>query len=67
MSKYDPLWKAVAARQEESFALSFDEIEALLGFPIDHSFLTYKRELSAYGAEVRKISMKEQKVLFNKV
>lgn len=67
MSKYNPLWEAVAARQEESFALSFDEIEALLGFPIDHSFLTYKKELSAYGAEVRKISMKEQRVLFNKV
>ena len=33
---------------------------------MDHSFLSYKKELSEYGYQVGKISMKEQTVLFNK-
>lgn len=66
MSKYLPLWEYVSKRNDESFSLSFDEIEALLGFPVDHSFLTYKKELSDYGAKVEKISMKERRVLFGK-
>lgn len=66
MSKYLPLWEYVSKRDDESFSLSFDEIEALLGFPVDHSFLTYKKELSDYGAKVEKISVKERRVLFIK-
>lgn len=66
MSKYLPLWEYVSKRNDESFSLSFDEIEALLGFPVDHSFLTYKKELSDYGAKVEKISIKERRVLFGK-
>lgn len=66
MSKYLPLWEYVSKRNDESFSLSFDEIEALLGFPVDHSFLTYKKELSDYGTKVEKISMKERRVLFIK-
>lgn len=66
MSKYLPLWEYVSRRDEESFSLSFSEIEALLGFPVDHSFLTYKKELSDYGARVEKISLKERRVLFKK-
>lgn len=66
MSKYLPLWEYVSKRNDESFSLSFDEIEALLGFPVDHSFLTYKKELSDYGAKVEKISVKERRVLFIK-
>lgn len=66
MSKYLPLWEYVSKRNDESFSLSFDEIEALLGFPVDHSFLTYKKELSDYGAKVEKISVKERRVLFGK-
>lgn len=66
MSKYLPLCEYVSKRNDESFSLSFDEIEALLGFPVDHSFLTYKKELSDYGAKVEKISMKERRVLFIK-
>ena len=38
------------------------EIEAV----IDHSFLTYKKELPACGWNVKKISMKEQTVLFER-
>lgn len=66
MSKYLPLWEYVSKRNDESFSLSFDEIEALLGFPVDHSFLTYKKEISDYGAKVEKISVKERRVLFGK-
>ena len=32
-------------------------------FDIDHSFLTYKKELLEYGYEVAKISIKEKYVL----
>ena len=66
MSKYDPLWNWIKENGTESFSLTFAEIENIAGLPIDHSFLTYKKELQAYGFEVKKISMKEQKVLFEK-
>lgn len=50
----------------DRFKLTFAEIEQIAGFPIDHSFLTYKKELLKYGYRVEKISMKEQTVLFEK-
>ncbi len=52
---------------KDSYKLTYDEIENILGFPIDHSFLTYKKELISYGYEVVKISMKEKTILFNKI
>lgn len=67
MSKYDPLWEYVQSRQEPSFRLTFEDIRNILGVPIDHSFLKYKKELADYGYEVGKISMKEQTVIFNKL
>lgn len=67
MSKYDPLWEYVQSRQEPSFRLTFEDIQNILGVPIDHSFLKYKKELADYGYEVGKISMKEQTVIFNKL
>lgn len=67
MSKYDPLWEYVQSRQEPSFKLTFEDIRNILGVPIDHSFLKYKKELADYGYEVGKISMKEQTVIFNKL
>lgn len=51
----------------ESFRLTFAEIEAVAGQPIDHSFLTYKKELQEYGYKVGRISMKEKTVSFEKV
>lgn len=66
MSKYDPLWEAVGKDGRASFILTFAEIEGILGFRIDHSFLRYKRELSDYGYQVGKISLKEQTVIFRK-
>ncbi len=62
MSKYDTLWKYIQENGKESFRLSFAEIEKIAGVPIDHSFLTYKKELLNYGYKVEKISMKEQTV-----
>ena len=66
MSKYDPLWKWIAANGTDSFRLSWAEIEKIAGAPIDHSFLSYKKELPDYGFRVGKISMKEQTVAFEK-
>ena len=64
MSKYDPLWEYIQNRGEQTFKLTFEEIEKIAGVPIDHSFLKYKKELLEYGYEVGKISMKEQTVIF---
>ena len=67
MSKYNPLWEYISKHMEDHFLLSFDEIQQILEFPIDHSFLTFKKELMEYGYQVHKISMKEQWVAFEKV
>lgn len=66
MSKYDPLWEQFRDRSEPQVKLTFSEIEHILGFAIDHSFLNYKKELIPFGYEVEKISLKEQTVLFRK-
>lgn len=65
MSKYEPLWKYIAEKQPA--ILSFDEVESICGFPIDHSFLTFKKELEAYGFKIGKISMKEKIVRVEKL
>lgn len=64
MSKYERLWNFIRADGREAVVLSFEEIEEIAGIPIDHSFLRYKKELTEYGYEVGKISMKERKVTF---
>ena len=66
MSKYQPLWEHIQTVNADKLSLSYGEIESILGFPIDHSFLTYKKELPAYGWNVKKISMKEQTVHFER-
>ncbi|MDR1156683.1 MAG: hypothetical protein LBK75_00030 [Oscillospiraceae bacterium] len=66
MSKYDPLWEHLQTGGSQTLRLTFEGIQAILGFPIDHSFLTYKKEAAAYGYTVGKISMKEQHVTFQK-
>ncbi len=65
MSKYDRLWQYVS-RQGDSFALTFEEIEERGGVPMDHSFLTCKKELMEYGYQVGKISLKGRTVSFIK-
>ena len=67
MSKYDPLWELFRGKSEPHTKLTFAEIERILGFAIDHSFLNYKKELLPFGYEVEKISLKEQTVLFRKI
>ena len=66
MSKYQPLWEHIQAINTDSLRLSYEEIQRILGFPIDHSFLNFKKELPAYGWNVKKISVKEQTVLFER-
>ena len=53
--------------KKEEYKLTYDEINNILGFEIDHSFLIYKKELKEYGYEVGKISMKEKTVKFHKI
>ena len=67
MSKYNVLWEYVKNNGNPSFRLTFDEIQNIAGLPIDHSFLTYKKELVEYGYEVGKISIKNQAVDFHKL
>ena len=67
MSKYSQLWEYVRENGNKSFKLTFEEIKDIAGFPIDHSFLKYKKELTEYGYRVGKISMKEQTVVFDKI
>lgn len=66
MSKYAPLWEAVSKHSEDSFTLTFAEVMQILSFPIDHAFLSFKKELTAYGWQVGKISMKAQTVAFSR-
>lgn len=67
MSKFQALWEYVQKREEDSFAMTFDEVEKAAGLPIDHSFLTFKKELKDYGYEVGKISLKQKTVSFQKL
>ena len=67
MSKYDALWKYVKENANQSLKLTFGEIQDIAGVPLDHSFLNYKKELTEYGYQVGKISLKEQTVVFHKL
>lgn len=64
MSKYGALWKYVSEKNEDKLAVSFEDINNICGFSIDHSFLTYKKELASYGFAVKKISQKDKTVTF---
>ena len=67
MSKYEPLWKWIEENGQDNYKLTYAQIEEILEFPIDHSFLKYKKELLEYGYQVGKISMKEETVMFERV
>ncbi len=67
MSKYKSLWEYVQKNGSRSFQLTFEEIQNIVGMPIDHSFLMYKKELAEYGYEVGKISLKAQIVVFKRI
>ena len=67
MSKYNILWDYVQKQNKPSLTLTFEEIQNIAGRPLDHSFLTCKKELTEYGYQVGKISMKQQTVHFDKI
>lgn len=67
MSKYSPLWQFLKNEGNETYQLSFEEIKGILGFEIDHSFLTYKKEAKDFGFEVEKISLKQKTVKIRKI
>ena len=67
MSKYEKLWQYISQRNQENLTMTYDEIATVLGFAMDHSFLTYKKELTEYGFVVGKISMKNGTVEFVKI
>ena len=64
MSKYKPLWDYLEKHHQDKSQLTFAEIKDILGFEMDHSFLTYKKEAQEVGYQVGKISMKEKTVTF---
>ena len=66
MSQYDALWAYVQKDGSPTLKLTFEQIQEIAGIPIDHSFLQYKKELTDYGYQVGKISMKEQTVIFKR-
>ena len=66
MSQYDALWKYIKEQNQDEIRLTFFEIEEIIQSPMKHCFLTYKKDLLAYGYNVKKISLKEKWVLFQK-
>lgn len=67
MSKYEVLWNYIKDNNEESYTLTFAEVEKLLGFKLDHSFLNYKKELLEYGYEVLNISLKNKTIFIRRI
>ncbi len=67
MSKFNLLWEYIKEKEEEHLVLSFEEIKNIIGIPIDHSFLNFKKELIEYGYQVKKINRKECSILFEKI
>jgi len=67
MSKYEPLWLYFDGKVDTELELSFTAIQSILGFPIDHAFLNYKKELLEHGYQAKKIYLKEKRVVFEKV
>jgi len=66
MSKYETLWRHLEKDGRPTLRMTFVEIEAVLGFPIDHSFLNAKKEAADFGYAVGKISLKDKHVNFEK-
>ncbi len=64
MSRYDGLWRYI--RENAPSELTFEEIGAICGFPMDHAFLTFKKELEPHGYRIGKISMKNRTVRIEK-
>lgn len=63
MSKYKVLWEYIKENDKDEYKLSYESLENILGFKLDHFFLTYKKELNEYGYKVKKVSMKEKYII----
>lgn len=63
MSKYKVLWEYIKENDKDEYNLSYECLENILGFKLDHFFLTYKKELNEYGYKVKKVSMKEKYII----
>ena len=55
MSKYLPLWEYVSKRNDESFSLSFDEMEALSDSTLTIRFLHIKKSFPTTAQRLRNI------------
>lgn len=66
MSKYDSLWAYVSNSGQQTLTMTFEQIAEVAGVAVDHSLLTYKKELVAYGYTVGKISLKQKVIRFDK-
>lgn len=55
MSKYLPLWEYVSKRNDESFSLSFDEMEALSDSALTIRFLHIKKSFPTMAQRLRNI------------
>lgn len=64
MSKYEPLWIYLSTRPDAHITLTVDRVAEITGFKFDHAFLTFKRELPAYGGRFETLSLKNQTVSF---
>lgn len=49
LSKYEPLWRFLSGDGSGCIQFSFERIEEILGFPLDHSFLNNKQKAEQYG------------------
>lgn len=67
VSKYEPLWQWISRTSGDTVMLTFSEIERILGFPVDHSFLNAKKELRDYEWQTGKISIKNETVTFERI
>ncbi len=67
MSKYEPLWRHIRESGRRELTLSFEEIGRITGFPMDHSFLRYRKELTEYGYEAGHVSLKERTAAFRRL
>ncbi len=65
--KYSKLWEYISSLGKENVVLGFGEIENILGFEIDHSFLNSKKGLMKYGYEVSKISLKNKEIYVRRI
>ena len=45
MSRYERLWLYLKDNNLDEYKMSFEEINNILGFSIDHSFLKYKKSI----------------------